>query len=248
MTPTIDTPPPIEHRLGVDERVPVVVVKGLHHSFGEGEAVETVLRDTQLTLGRGEVVVLTGPSGSGKTTLLTLIGALRSIQQGSIEFAGRQLAGLSARAQEEVRRRIGFIFQTHNLFDSLTAFQNVKLATELFPERVGDADARARTILERLGLGEYQGKKPPKLSEGQRQRVAIGRALVNDPELVLADEPTAALDRAMGRAVVEVLRERADRAGTTVLIVTHDNRILDVADRVVEMLEGKVVAERGSRC
>jgi putative ABC transport system ATP-binding protein len=227
----------------MEEVEPLALIEGLGHAFGEGETREVVLEGLDLALDRGEIVILTGPSGSGKTTLLTLIGALRSIQAGSILLDGRQLKGLRAREQEQVRKDIGFIFQTHNLFDSLTAFQNVLLATELASYPSGEAERRTSEILARVGLADYQHKKPAQLSEGQRQRVAISRALVNEPKLVLADEPTAALDGATGRAIVEVFQERARELGTTVLIVTHDDRILDVADRIIRMVSGKVVSD-----
>lgn len=227
----------------MNDQVPLAVIEGLHHAFGVGEGRETVLHGLTLVLDRGEIVILTGPSGSGKTTLLTLIGALRSIQMGSVRLEGRELKGLAEREQEQVRKNIGFIFQTHNLFDSISAYRNVLLATELHPYPKGEAERRTTEILERVGLAAYQHKLPPLLSEGQRQRVAISRALVNSPDLVLADEPTAALDSENGRMVVELFREMARSQGTTVLIVTHDNRILDVADRVIRMLNGKVVSD-----
>jgi putative ABC transport system ATP-binding protein len=227
----------------MEEVEPLAVIEGLGYAFGEGETREVVLEGLDLALDRGEIVILTGPSGSGKTTLLTLIGALRSIQAGSILLDGRELKGLRAREQEQVRKDIGFIFQTHNLFDSLTAFQNVLLATELVSYSAGEAERRSSEILARVGLAEYQHKKPAQLSEGQRQRVAISRALVNEPKLVLADEPTAALDAVTGREIVQVFQERARELGTTVLIVTHDDRILDVADRIIRMVSGKVVSD-----
>ncbi len=174
---------------------PVVRVEGLDHFYGEGAARNQVLFDNRIEVPPGELVVMTGPSGAGKTTLLTLIGALRSVQKGTIEVLGRDLSRLSPHGLVEVRRDIGFIFQMHNLFDALTAYENVKMAMQLGHERPDQMRRRGSEILERLGLGHRIDYKPRNLSGGERQRVAIARALVNGPRLVLADEPTAALDR-----------------------------------------------------
>ncbi|HEX7449886.1 MAG TPA: ATP-binding cassette domain-containing protein [Pirellulales bacterium] len=218
-------------------------MSGLNHSFGQGELRKQVLFDNRLELERGEIVIMTGPSGSGKTTLLTLIGALRSIQDGSIQVLGRELKGLSSRQLVEVRRDVGFIFQAHNLFESLTAFQNVSMAMELKTSDRGAIQQRVEDLLGTLGLGHRVHYKPEALSGGQKQRVAIARALANEPRLILADEPTAALDRESGRDVVELLRKFAKEQGATILIVTHDNRILDVADRIVNMVDGRVISD-----
>ena len=187
----------------------------------------------------GEIVIMTGPSGSGKTTLLTLIGALRTLQEGSIRIYGRELMGLAGRDLVEMRRGVGFIFQRHNLLEALSAYQNVKLALELHSANGVDQDRRIVGILERLKLGHRIHYKPAKLSGGQRQRVAVARALVNHPRLILADEPTAALDAETGRDVVNYLKELS-AGGCTSLIVTHDNRILDVASRIVNMVDGRI--------
>jgi len=221
---------------------PSVEIDGICHFYGHGENRKQVLFDNKLTLYPGEIVIMTGPSGSGKTTLLTLIGALRSVQQGSLKVLGRELQGLGPAEQVKVRRNIGFIFQAHNLFDALTAYQNVRLATELHdytPEQRHQAPVE---VLTSLGLKERLHYKPANLSGGQRQRVAIGRALVNRPKLILADEPTAALDKETGRQVVNLLQRLAKDEGATIMIVTHDNRILDVADRIVNMVDGYIVS------
>jgi putative ABC transport system ATP-binding protein len=186
---------------------------------------------------------MSGPSGSGKTTLLTLIGALRSVQQGSVQVMGRQLGGLNKQELVEVRRQIGFIFQAHNLFESLTAFQNVQLAVNLHIASRHERRQRVTDTLTRLGLGHRLHYKPQALSGGQRQRVAIARALVNRPKLILADEPTAALDKDSGREVVTLLQHLAREEGCTVLLVTHDNRILDIADRIVNLVDGRLVVD-----
>lgn len=222
----------------------VVSVEGVNHYFGKGENRKQVLFDNRLRLQRGEIVIMTGPSGSGKTTLLTLIGALRSVQEGSLCVNDQQLAGLRAQDLVQVRRGIGFIFQAHNLFDSLTARQNVRLALELTPGATAkEMDDRAAEILVRLGLGRRIHYKPQSLSGGQRQRVAIARALVNRPKLVLADEPTAALDKESGAEVIKLFRQLAQEEGCTILLVTHDNRILDAADRIVNMVDGHIASD-----
>ena len=219
-----------------------VKVEGLEHRFGLAQDTPPVLAGIDLVLRPGEIVIMTGPSGSGKTTLLTLIGALRSVQNGSLQVLNQELRGQDSNRLVAIRRRIGFIFQAHNLFDSLTARQNVRLALELDPASPQEMNQRADALLERLGLGHRTEYKPQDLSGGQRQRVAVARALVNRPPLVLADEPTAALDEQAGRQVVDLLRELAEHEGTTVLIVTHDPRIIDSADRIVNMVDGAIAS------
>ncbi len=224
-------------------KIPTAVeLAGVCHHFGKGESRKQVLYDNTLSIKRGEIVIMTGPSGSGKTTLLTLIGALRSVQAGSIKLWDTELSGLSPLEQVKMRRNIGFIFQAHNLFDALTARQNVKMAIELSDVPARERDALADRMLDAVGLAERVSYKPRNLSGGQRQRVAIARALVNRPRLILADEPTAALDKDSGANVVALLRKLADENGTTVMIVTHDNRILSVADRLVNMVDGHIVS------
>ena len=217
----------------------IVNIESLNFHFGQGELRKQILFDIDLKLERGQIVILTGPSGSGKTTLLTLIGALRSVEEGTLQVLGKELRGLSHAQRVKVRRNIGFIFQAHNLFDSLTARQNVEMAIEL---RSGWGNKRSLSmeILSQLGLAERADYKPKHLSGGQKQRVAIARALVNKPQLILADEPTAALDKVTGREVVNLLKKLAREEGCTVLMVTHDNRILDVADRLVNLIDGRL--------
>lgn len=224
---------------------PTVRVQKVNHSFGKGEGRSQVLFDVSLDLNPGEISILTGPSGSGKTTLLTLMGALRQVQEGSVRVLGRELQGLGPRELVQVRRDFGIIFQLHNLFDSLTAIQNVRLALELDPPAGSRLDDLASEALARLGLEHRIHYKPDQLSGGQRQRVAVARALVRRPRIVLADEPTAALDQQSGRIVADALRELAKKQGSAILIVTHDDRILDIADRVLKMVDGRLVSDIG---
>jgi putative ABC transport system ATP-binding protein len=219
-------------------------IEALNYAYGEGELRRPVLRDVAWLVGVGEVLLLTGPSGSGKTTLLTLIGALRAMQEGSCTVLGQELFGASERARVSLRQRIGFIFQNHNLLGALTARQNVAMALEVAP-RLSEAGrlARAGDMLAAVGLAEQADRLPSKLSGGQRQRVAIARALVGDPGLVLADEPTAALDKVSGAEVAHLLRDLAKSRGVPILMVTHDPRILDIADRVVTMEDGRIVEQ-----
>jgi len=224
-------------------QLPTVRVHALNHAFGLGQNRKRVLHDNNLDLMPGEIVIMTGPSGSGKTTLLTLIGALRSVQEGSIFAVGHELRDLTQPQLVEVRRKIGFIFQAHNLFDSLTARENVNIAVELTVRDARERDRRSAEILTRLGLADRMTYKPQALSGGQRQRVAVARALVNRPKLILGDEPTAALDRESGREVVSILRSLADEEQATILIVTHDTRILDIADRIVNLIDGQITSD-----
>ena len=206
---------------------PAVRAEGVNFSYGEGEARFQVLFDNRIDIAPGQLVVMTGPSGSGKTTLLTLIGGLRSLQEGRIEVLGHDLSGLGPRELVRVRRDIGFIFQLHNLFESLTAYENVKMAVQL--AGVGSAAhirERAVGILERLGLGHRIDHKPHSLSGGQRQRVAIARALANRPKLVLADEPTGNLDHKNARESLTLIREACGENGAALLLVSHDREVL----------------------
>ena len=203
---------------------PIVHIEKVSHYFGHGEARRQVLFENSLVLEPGEIAILTGPSGSGKTTLLTLIGGLRSVQEGSVRVLGRELRGLDDSSLVQMRRDVGFIFQLHNLFESLSALENVMMAAELKPGNPREMEQRAQIFLDRVGLSDRVNVKPGSMSGGQRQRVSIARALVNAPRLILADE-------------------RASRDRCSVLIVTHDSRILDAADRIIHMVDGRIVSD-----
>ncbi len=223
----------------------IISIDNLNHYFGEGALRKQVLFDIDLEIKRGEIVIMTGPSGSGKTTLLTLMGGLRSSQEGSLQILGQEICNASKRQLTKLRRQIGYIFQAHNLMTFLTAKENVRMSLELHDQMLDeDLDTKAIAILEKVGLSDRVDYYPESLSGGQKQRVAIARALVSHPKIVLADEPTAALDKKSGRDVVELMQHLAKEQGCTILLVTHDNRILDIADRIVYMEDGRLVQIR----
>jgi putative ABC transport system ATP-binding protein len=222
---------------------PVVRVDAVNHYYGEGQARNQVLYKNSIEIGAGQLVIMTGPSGSGKTTLLSLIGALRSVQEGTIQILDRDLTGLATHDLVTVRRNLGFIFQAHNLFDSLSAYENIGMAMQVGGFAPDEMRARGMQMLERLGIAHRADYKPRLLSGGQRQRVAVARALVNRPRLVLADEPTASLDKESSTKVVNLLKELTTDEGCTVIMVTHDNRILELADRIVNMVDGNIVSD-----
>jgi len=219
----------------------VIDIQNLNHYFGQGTLKKQVLFQINLKIKEGEIVILTGPSGSGKTTLLSLIGGLRSVQEGSLQHFEKELRGASEEQLVQTRRQIGYIFQAHNLLPFLTARQNVQMSIEL-QENLGgrETEERAALILEKVGLGHRIDYYPDSLSGGQKQRVAIARALAGNPPLVLADEPTAALDSKTGRDVVNLMQRLAKEQRRTIVLVTHDNRILDIADRIVQMEDGRL--------
>ena len=223
-----------------------VAIQGLSHWYGRGSNRRQVLQSVDLRIEPGEVVLLTGPSGCGKTTLLTLIGALRTVQEGQVSVLGQSLQGAGRGARQKLRRRIGMIFQGHNLLRCLTAEQNVQMGADLLNDRSYLVRRNlAREWLRAVGLGDHLGKLPHDLSGGQKQRVAIARALAAHPQLLLADEPTAALDSTTGREVVDLLKRLAREQACSVLMVTHDPRILDVADRLVRMEDGRLFTSVG---
>lgn len=218
----------------------VIVTRGLRHSYGEGELRTEILHGLDFEVNAGEVTLLVGPSGSGKSTLLTLVGALRSVEVGSLQVLGKEMNGSNEQERVEIRRRIGFIFQSHNLVSSLTVLQNVQLLLQLNESSPSRRVERACDLLEAVGLSHRLHHYPDELSGGQRQRVAIARALAPEPELVLADEPTASLDSQSGQDVVELLGGLCRRRGSAVFLVTHDLRLLKDADRILRIEDGQV--------
>ncbi|MEM9150819.1 MAG: ATP-binding cassette domain-containing protein, partial [Cyanobacteria bacterium P01_F01_bin.3] len=229
-------------KIGVmSENRPIITIRNLNHYYGEGALRRQVLFNIDLEIKRGEFVIMTGPSGSGKSTLLSLIGCLRTVQDGSLRVLGQELQLAKGAVRKHVRRQFGYIFQTSNLVEFLTAERNLHLALELHHgNNRKQIHHKTQAILEAVQLGEYGRQYPRQLSGGQRQRIAIACALVSAPQLLLADEPTAALDRKSGRAIVELMRDLAKKQGSAILMVTHDPRILDVADRIIRVEDGKL--------
>ncbi len=218
-----------------------ISIQELNFYFGKGQLRKQVLFNINLEIQSGEIIIMTGPSGSGKTTLLTICGGLRSTQEGSVKVLGKELCGASAKELTIARRKHGYIFQAHNLHESLTALQNVRMGLEIHPHiSTREMYQKSIEMLEIVGLGDRVNYYPEDLSGGQKQRVAIARALVSQPKIVLADEPTAALDKKTGRDVVDIMQKLAKEQGCTILLVTHDNRILDIADRIVYMEDGRL--------
>lgn len=220
----------------------VVLVQYLNHYYGKGALSKQVLFNINLEINVGEIIILTGESGSGKTTLLSLIGGLRSVQEGSLKTLGHQLYRANEERMVEIRKQVGYIFQAHNLLEFMTARQNVQMSLELHDHITDEqAEAEAEAILKSVGLGHRINYYPHDLSGGQKQRVAIARALVSRPKLVLADEPTASLDSKTGREIVDLMQMLAKEKGCTILLVTHDHRILDIADRILHMEDGRLI-------
>ena len=219
----------------------VIDVHDLNFSFGSGALTQPVLKNVTISIYKGEIVLMTGPSGSGKTTFLTIIGGLRQAYHGSVAVLDQQLINSNEQVKVKVRQQIGYIFQQHNLLKSLTALQNVCMTLEM-QNRITEQQRldRAAEMLRAVGLGDRLNYKPDQLSAGQRQRVSIARALVGQPQIVLADEPTASLDKQSGHEAVAILKRLAKESQTTILLVTHDYRILDIADRVVELEDGVI--------
>ncbi len=220
---------------------PVISLQNVNHWFGSGDSRKHALKDITLDIYPGQIVICTGPSGSGKTTLLTMLGGLRSCQDGSLKILGQELNGASKEQLADLRLNVGFIFQAHNLMMFLNARRNVRLSLELHDRFYDqDMDQLSIAMLEKVGLGDRVDYMPANLSGGQRQRVAIARALVSQPKILLGDEPTAALDKESGRTVVELMQQLAREQNTTIIMVTHDNKILDVADRIIIVDDGRL--------
>lgn len=219
---------------------PIVVARDLVKTYENGRT--RALDGVTLEIARGEFVAICGPSGSGKSTLLNLIGALDKPDSGELWVAGEDLAHSHGDLAGFRARKVGFIFQLHNLIPSLTAIENVLIPTLELNHSRREAKARARELLERVALADKAHRRPPELSGGERQRVAVARALINNPELILADEPTGSLDSKNEKQVLDLLRELQAERGVTLILVTHDPRVAQNADRVIELLDGRVIA------
>jgi len=222
---------------------PAIAVRQLTKKYEEGASATLALRGMDLDVHAGEVLMLMGPSGSGKTTLLSIMGCILTATSGSVRIAGREVVGLRERDLPALRlEHIGFVFQGFNLFPTLTAGENVELMLDLKRTPVAEAKKRAHELLDQVGLGEKYGSFPSDLSGGQKQRIAIARALAGNPGIVLADEPTAALDSHTGRNVMEMMSDLAHKRGRAVVIVTHDSRVTSFADRIVRIEDGAIAA------
>jgi putative ABC transport system ATP-binding protein len=227
----------------------VIEVRGMSKTYAQGAAAMRALNAVDLDVHAGELMLLMGPSGSGKTTLLSIMGCILRPSGGTLRILGRDVAELGERDLPRIRLdHIGFVFQGFNLFPTLTAAQNVALALDLKGVPRREARARAAELLERVGLGAKKDEYPADLSGGQKQRVAIARAIAGDPPIVLADEPTAALDTHSAHSVMELLQRLAHERSRAVVVVTHDSRMLGYADRTVQIEDGRIVSDtRGVR-
>jgi len=222
----------------------VLSVEGVTKVYGSGERAVTALDNVSLEARAGEAVLVMGPSGSGKTTLLTIAGGLLRPTRGTVRVCDIEISGLDEDRLALIRReKIGFVYQSFNLLEALTALENVRLVATGHALNGTTPQARARDMLETLGLAQRMNSLPKQLSDGEKQRVALARALAKDPVLMLADEPTANLDAKRGHDVTELLRRKAAEMGKAVVIVSHDHRIRDIADRVVWLEDGRLRAE-----
>jgi putative ABC transport system ATP-binding protein len=224
---------------------PALKIRGLRHAYEADSRRREVLRGLDLDVRPGEIVLVTGVSGAGKTTLLTLCGALRSVQDGEVNVLGTSVVGLSSARQRDLRSSIGFIFQSHHLISALTAGQNVVMSL-LGRVPIAEAEMRAESAMAALGLASRVDSRPEEMSGGEKQRVAVARALVREPGLLLADEPTASLDDASASVAKEAIRVIARKSSCAVLIVTHDARLFDIADRVLRLEDGVLVPQESA--
>lgn len=221
-----------------------IEVNNLVKTYGAGETAVHALKSVDLTVQTSELLLLLGASGSGKTTLISIVGCILSATSGSCKILGEETIGLAQKKLQKVRlENIGFIFQGFNLFPALTAAENVEITLDLKGVRGANARKRAAELLERVGLGAKLKTYPADLSGGQKQRVAIARALAGEPQIILADEPTAALDSESGALVMDLLQELAHEKKRAVVVVTHDNRIFDYADRIVRIEDGRIAGD-----
>jgi putative ABC transport system ATP-binding protein len=223
----------------------IVDARGVRKTLGRGAGQVQALRGIDLSLKRGELTLLMGPSGSGKTTLLLILGCMLAPSAGTATIAGTSTTNADKEALAKIRRdHIGFVFQSYHLFPTLTAAQNVQLALDIRGEHGRRAAKKAREALNMVGLEKKARSLPGELSGGEQQRVAIARAFVSNPSIILADEPTAALDSDNGRTILRILADAAHERDCAVLVVTHDPRILPFADRIVEIEDGRIVGEK----
>ncbi|HKT16616.1 MAG TPA: ABC transporter ATP-binding protein [Stellaceae bacterium] len=224
-----------------DPARPSVFCRGLVKRYGSGAAQVTALRGVELEVRPGELLMLMGPSGCGKTTLISIIAGILDQDDGSCAVLGEELGALAPDAKAAFRRRaIGFVFQAFNLIPQLAVAENAMIPLLLNQVPRAHALARAREVIGQVGLADRADALPAQLSGGQQQRVAIARALVHDPKLIVCDEPTSALDHATGQNVLELLRAIATAEGRTLIVVTHDQRILGFADRIAYMDDGRI--------
>jgi putative ABC transport system ATP-binding protein len=227
-----------------EQRETVIRAQGLSKIYREGATELRALQEVDLELRAGELTLLMGPSGSGKTTLLSILGCILRASNGKLEVLGEEVSALPEKELPRIRREaIGFVFQGFNLFPTLTAAENVSLALDVRGQRGAAAKKRGEELLAEVGLAQKARSFPADLSGGQKQRVAIARALAGDPPILLADEPTAALDWTSGRAVIELLQRLARVHGRAVVMVTHDPRVLSFGDRIIHLEDGKIVRE-----
>jgi putative ABC transport system ATP-binding protein len=222
----------------------VIEAKGLSKTMGTGPAQVQALRHVDLVLPKGSLTLLMGPSGSGKTTLLSILGCMLTPTSGTVTVCGNRIENVDAEALAKIRRRyIGFVFQSYHLFETLSALENVQIALELRDETGRPARAKAMHVLAELGLADKASAVPAQLSGGEQQRVAIARAIVGEPAVILADEPTAALDGKTGQSIMSSLATITRQQNSAALVVTHDTRLLSLADRIVEIEDGALKAD-----
>ncbi len=222
----------------------ILTATDIHHTYGSGETAFTALKGISLEVNKGEILLVMGPSGSGKTTFIQILGCLLRPSAGSVKLNGSDISSVNEGGRNRLRREnFGFIFQANNLFPMLTALENVMVALDLVGITGAAAKARAIELLTAVGLAERMHAYPAKLSGGQKQRVGIARALAGDPQILLADEPTAALDAQSGHKVIELFRQMAHEQGRAVVIVTHDPRILDLGDRIIRIEDGRLASD-----
>jgi putative ABC transport system ATP-binding protein len=225
----------------------IIEAAGVTKVFGSGAARMQALNGVDLSLAGGMLTVLMGPSGSGKTTLLSVLGCMLEPTKGTVRICGNASNGAGPEALAAIRRKhVGFVFQSYHLFPTLTALQNVRLALDIRGERGRAARAKSREVLARVGLAHKARALPRELSGGEQQRVAIARAIVAEPSAILADEPTAAVDAANGRAIMALLAKIAKEHSRAVLVVTHDTRLLGFADRVICIEDGMITSKNDS--